>query len=110
MISGKILKKAGRKQGRALGLARTAAARLAEAHAGMDKAAILDRLGSVRQDPHEYLDHPILGSLAAELERAALEKAEREQVPELREDPVPYRTWGAEGIDAAAAAQAEINS
>lgn len=104
-MSGKILKKAGWEQGRALGLARTAAARLAETHAGRDQAAILDRLSSVRQDPHEYLDHPILGSLAAELERAVREKAEREQVPELREDPVPYRTWGAEGIDAAAVAQ-----
>jgi tRNA-splicing ligase RtcB (3'-phosphate/5'-hydroxy nucleic acid ligase) len=105
MISGKILKQSGWKQGRALGLARAAAASLADAHPEMDQDAILNRLDSVRQDVHAYLDHPILGPLAAELERTAREKAEREQVPELRANPVPYRTWGAEGIDTGAVAQ-----
>lgn len=107
MISGKVLQRSGWKQGRALGLAKAAAAALADADAGLSRDAILARLAEVRQDPSSYLEDPILGPLAIELDRAAREAAERAEVPQLRSEPLPYRVWGEEGIDAGARAQME---
>lgn len=107
MISGKILKNHGWKQGRAIGLAKAAAAALADADAGLDRDAILARLDAVRKDPAAYLDDPILEPLATELDRSAREEAERTETPQLHAQPLPYRVWGEEGIDQAARAQME---
>jgi tRNA-splicing ligase RtcB len=49
----------------------------------------------------------MLEPLATELDRAAREAAERAAVPELYPEPLPYRVWGEEGIDAAARTQME---
>jgi tRNA-splicing ligase RtcB len=78
---------------------------LADADVGLDADAILDRLDAVRAQPAEFLDDPILGPLATELDRRAREQAEREERPELRSAPLPYRTWGRDAIDAAAVDQ-----
>jgi tRNA-splicing ligase RtcB (3'-phosphate/5'-hydroxy nucleic acid ligase) len=105
MISGKILQKHGWKQGRAIGLAKAAAAALVDADG--DRDSILARLDAVRNDPAAYLTDPILGPLATELDRTAREKAERAEIPQLHAEPIPYRVWGDEGIDAAARTQME---
>lgn len=115
MITGKILKRRGWEQGRAIGLAKAAAAALADADAGLDRDAILAQLDAVRKDPAAYLDDPILGPLATELDRRAREPvfagvrltSERAEVSQLHAEPIPYRTWGAEGIEPAARAQME---
>ena len=99
MITGKTLKRRGWAQGRAVGLAKDAAVALSDADMGLDADAILDRLDAVRADPRAYLEDPILGPLAVELDRAAREAAERAEIPRLRGEPLPYRVWGAEGID-----------
>src|SRR5436853_1112959 len=107
MISGKILKLSGWQEGRAIGLAKAAAAALADADQGLDRDAILSRLDAVRANPRDYRADPILGPLATELDRAAREAEERAAVPQLRSEPVPYRVWGEEGIEAGARTQME---
>jgi tRNA-splicing ligase RtcB len=102
MITGKTLQARGWKQGRTIGLAKAAAAALADADAGLDSDAVLARLDAVRESPAAFLDDPILGPLATELDRAAREKAEREERPELRGEPLSYHTWGREAIDTGA--------
>jgi tRNA-splicing ligase RtcB len=99
MITGRVLQRRGWQQGRAIGLAKDAAAALADADVGLDADAILDRLDAVWSEPAAFLDDPILGPLATELDRKAREQAEREECPELRTAPLPYRTWGREAID-----------
>ena len=71
MITGKVLQYHGWQQGKPLGLAKAAAAALADADAGLDREAILARLDAVRQNPSSFLADPILGPLATELDRAA---------------------------------------
>lgn len=105
MITGKVLQREGWQQGRALGLAKAAAAAMADAGTGLDRAAILQRLDEVRQRPGAYLEDPILGPLAIELDRAARAAADRAEIPQLRPEPLPYRVWGPEGIDAGARTQ-----
>src|SRR5438105_1684082 len=99
MISGRVLKRHGWKQGRAIGLAKDAAAALADADVGLDADVILKRLDDVLENPRRFLEDPILGPLATELDRSAREAAERAEVPQLRDRPAPYRIWGEEGID-----------
>jgi len=105
MITGKILKKHGWTQGRSVGLAKAAAAALADAELDLDQAAILARLDTVRNDPSQFLDDPIMEPLATELDSAARETAERAEGPQLRIQALPYRVWGYEGIDDAARTQ-----
>src|SRR5947208_465497 len=107
MITGKILKKHGWKQGRAVGLAKAAAAALADADAGLSRAAILGRLDAVRATPSAYTEDPILGPLATELDRDAREAAERAETQQLLAEPLPYTVWGEEGIETAARGQME---
>jgi tRNA-splicing ligase RtcB (3'-phosphate/5'-hydroxy nucleic acid ligase) len=105
MISGKTLKNHGWTQGRPLGMAKAAAAALADADVDLQAPEILARLDEVRKQPAAYLDDPILGPLATELDKAAREKAERAEIPQLHETPLPYSVWGESGIDAQARAQ-----
>ena len=90
-----------------MGLAKAAAAALADAELDLDQASILARLDAVRQHPSRFLDDPILEPLAIELDSAAREAAERAERPQLRSEPLPYRVWGYEGIDDAARMQME---
>jgi tRNA-splicing ligase RtcB len=99
-ITGKDLKKHGWRQGRSLGLAKSAAASLAVS--GLDRKAILARLDAVRDDPAAHLSDPTLGRLATELHHTTREAVDRDEILKLRDRPHPYRTWGAEAIDDAA--------
>lgn len=103
MISGKILKMHGWKEGRSVGLAKQAA-RLLERQ-GMEQTAILARLDLVRSTPADYLDDLVSGALAAELLQTQEETARRAEIPVLRTEPLAYHVWGAEGIDLAARTQ-----
>jgi len=103
VISGKILKMHGWKEGRSVGLAKQAA-RLLERQ-GMEQTAILARLDLVRSTPADYLDDLVSGALAAELLQTQEETARRAEIPVLRTEPLAYHVWGAEGIDLAARTQ-----
>src|SRR5579885_2172529 len=107
MISGKALKARGWTEGRALGLAKKAAATLLAADAGADQNRILDLLDQVRTVPDQYVDHPVLGELARTV-MAAQKKLATPMHIGLRDEPLPYRIWGAEGIDQAAIAQMDL--
>jgi tRNA-splicing ligase RtcB len=102
MISGNILQKHGWKPGKSLGLAKAAAVALADSDAGLEREHILGTLDAVRADPAAYLEHPILGPLAVELDRTAREKQAQREVPQLRENPIPYCVWGTQVIETGA--------
>lgn len=102
MITGKILKLRGWPDGKIIGLAKAAAAVLAKTDDNQE--AVLLTLDLVRMMPAEYLSDPVLGDLA----RECLRRAEpMPGVEELRDQPVPYRIWGADQIDQGARAQME---
>jgi tRNA-splicing ligase RtcB len=102
MITGKILKMRGWPEGKIIGLAKAAAGVLAKTDD--DQEAVLLSLDLVRMMPGDYLDDPVLGDLARECLRRA---APMPGVEELRDQPVPYRMWGADQIDQGARAQME---
>lgn len=102
MITGKILKLRGWPEGKITGLAKAAAVALAKTEDDQD--AVLLSLDLVRMMPGEYLNDPILGELAHECLRRTQPKPESE---DLRDHPLPYRTWGAEQIEQGARAQME---
>jgi tRNA-splicing ligase RtcB (3'-phosphate/5'-hydroxy nucleic acid ligase) len=99
MITGNVLQHNGWQPGKALGLAKAAAAALADSNSSLDRDHILAALDRVRQNPGAYLDDPIFGPLAVELEQADRERQRHDEVPELRDNPLAYRVWGAEAID-----------
>jgi tRNA-splicing ligase RtcB len=99
MITGKILKGRGWPEGKVIGLAKAAAMRLEME--GLERDTILDRLDAVREQPGDYLADPLFGDLArAALRRQAIETERMDDT--LRADPLPFQTWGADGIDAGA--------
>ena len=102
IITGKILKSRGWPEGKVIGLAK-AAGELLMAD-GADRDAALQRLDAVLAEPGEFLADAVLAEVAREcLRRAVVEVARQDD--ELRAEPLPYTTWGAEGIDAAASTQ-----
>ena len=103
MISGKMLRERGWPQGRAIGRAKDAAARLETD--GWEREAILGRLDEVLSDPAAYLDDEVLGAAARELYGLRRQAEEAAAVPVLHPAPLPYGVWGAEQIDAGAIAQ-----
>jgi tRNA-splicing ligase RtcB len=101
IITGKILKRNGWPDGKIIGLAKQAAAELAET--GLDRELILARLEAVRLNPGPYLAEPWLADLARECLRLTVKT---EELPtELRESPLPYPIWGREAIDNGSLAQ-----
>ncbi len=102
MITGKILKLRGWPEGKIIGLAKAAAETLAQTEP--DQEAILLKLDLVRLLPAEYVNDPVLGDLARECQRRAAPKIVTET---LRDQPLPYPTWGADQIDPGARAQME---
>src|SRR5579885_1688432 len=102
MITGKILKLRGWPEGKIIGLAKAAAEILAQTEP--DQEAILLKLDLVRLLPAEYVNDPVLGDLARECQRRAAPKIMTEA---LRDQPLPYSTWGADQIDPGARAQME---
>jgi len=103
VIGGKILKMHGWKEGRSVGLAKSAA-RLLQ-NQGMEQESVLARLDLVRSSPADYLDDTVTGTLASEVLRTQQETARRAEIPVLRSEPLAYRVWGVEGIDVAARTQ-----
>jgi tRNA-splicing ligase RtcB (3'-phosphate/5'-hydroxy nucleic acid ligase) len=104
MLSGKILQAQGWPQGKVIGLAKSAAEKLAAS--GLDRDGVLARLDAVRADPTAFLDDPLLGDLARECRRrAAAESTPEADAP--RDTPLDYAVWGKDQIDPAALAQME---
>ena len=104
MITGKILKARGWKEGRTIGLAKRAAHALAEI--GQDENTILERLDAVLADPDKWTGDPIFFEVASEIISRERNDASK-WADALRETALPYQVWGAQGIDPAANAQME---
>ena len=100
-ITGKILKLNGWPDGKIIGLAKQAAAGLAEQ--GLEREAILDSLQTVRSQPGQYLVDMLLADLARECLR--LLPKPPDLLNELRETPLTYPVWGREAIDTEALSQ-----
>lgn len=102
MMTGKILKNAGWPEGKVIGLAKAAALHLE--NEGLEREAVLSALEAVRVAPGDFLGDPIYGDLAREtLRRQAAEVSKVEDT--LREQPLAFESWGAEGIDEGARTQ-----
>jgi tRNA-splicing ligase RtcB len=102
MITGKILKSRGWPEGRVMGLAKGAAEAL-EAQ-GRTRDEILEQLDNVLAAPDMFTDHPTYGAVAAEMLRRERDNTSK-VADALLEAPLPFRTWGAEGIDNGAQVQ-----
>ncbi len=101
IVTGKILKRNGWPDGRIIGIAKDAAARLLET--GLDRDSVLARLSAVRADPGRFLADATLSELARECVRVS---QPREESPaELRGEAIPYPIWGRENIDDQSLAQ-----
>ena len=102
MITGKVLKGRGWKEGRIIGLAKMAAHALE--HTGATEPEVLERLDEVLATPEKFSTVKPFEDLAAEILRR--NRNETSKVADtLREEPLDYRTWGAEGIDSGAIQQ-----
>lgn len=101
IVTGKMLKRRHWPEGKIIGLARAAAERLAEQ--GLERETILTRLDLVRKDPGPFLSDPLLADLARECLRKSPQSGAVS--PDLREEPLPYPTWGREAIDEGSFAQ-----
>ncbi len=102
MITGKTLKKRGWKEGRTIGLAKTAATELEKR--GLDESQIFARLDEVLAAPQAFLGDAVFTTLADELIRR--ERNEQSKFDDaLRSTPIPFQIWGEEGIDAGAIEQ-----
>jgi len=102
IITGKMLKQRGWPEGKIIGLAKAAAETLSRM--GMEREAILSRLDEVREKPGEFLAYPLFAEVAREaLRRESVEVARIDDA--LRVEPLDYKIWGAEGIDAGALEQ-----
>jgi tRNA-splicing ligase RtcB (3'-phosphate/5'-hydroxy nucleic acid ligase) len=107
------LLKAGWQTGRAFDLAVGAAMELN--NRGIDRAAILATLNQVHQTPADYLEDPVLGALAKQCQREHAEASPDLTAPvagaawiareSVRDEPLPYQTWGAQNIAPEAIAQ-----
>ena len=104
MITGKILKARGWKEGRTIGLAKKAAHALADI--GQDENTILERLDAVLADPDKWTGDPIFFEVASEILSRERNDASK-WADALRETALPYQVWGADGIDPAAIKQME---
>jgi tRNA-splicing ligase RtcB len=101
LITGKMLKRRGWPEGKIIGAARDAGTQLlAQGH---EREVVLDRLDAVRRDPGPFLGDPLLADLARECLRLT-HKSETTSAG-LREEALPYPTWGKEAIDKGSFAQ-----
>ncbi len=96
MITGKILKRRGWREGKIIGLAKEVAAQLESQ--GLERDEILDRLDQVKARPRDFLDDSLMTDLAKECGRR--EQGEAVMAAEtIRPKPFSYRVWGEEYID-----------
>lgn len=91
-ISGRDLMMVGWHPGPVMGAALDVAEQLLAD--GLNKADTLEQLNRVRHAPHDYQDDALYGQLAQRL----IELEETEPTPDstLRDEPIPYQTWGDE--------------
>jgi tRNA-splicing ligase RtcB len=101
-ITGKTLVGLGWSEGKPMGRAIALAQQL-QAN-GTPREAVLALLEQVRQSPAEYAADPVAGDLANGLLTAQAQPLEITG-SEVRAASLPYRVWGAEGIDPAALEQ-----
>lgn len=102
MITGKVLKKRGWKEGRIIGLAKMAGHALE--HTGATEEEILSQLDEVLAAPDKFTTTKPFEELAAEVLRR--DRSDASKVADtLREAPLPFDTWGAEGIESSATQQ-----
>lgn len=106
MITGKTLQARGWPQGKVIGLAKAAADSLTMRD-GLDEETILTQLDAVRAAPDQYVDDPTFGALARETQRRLAPPAVAVADDPLRDQPLDYRVWGQEHIDAQTRAQME---
>ena len=102
MLTGKTLKARGWPEGKIIGLAKAAVQKMEAA--GHDEADILERLDKVRENPSEYLATPLFADLAQETIRRTKVETSRSN-DTLRDEPLEFQTWGADGIDFGAVEQ-----
>ncbi len=102
MITGKILKLRGWKEGRTVGLAKIAGHALSSQ--GLSESEVLSRLDEVLAAPNNFLGDPTLCEVASELiqrERSDISKI----ADALRTEELPFGIWGAEEIEEGALMQ-----
>ena len=95
IITGKILKLNNWPDGRIIGLAKDAAAKLMEQ--GMERDAVLAQLEAVRQNPGSFLTDAVTADLARECIRTMQKDEPKPET--LREGPLPFPIWGRDNID-----------
>ena len=96
IITGKDLQRMGWPQGRVIRMAKAAAD--VALRAEPDKNRVLSLLEQVRLHPADFTQHPVFAELAAYWLAEITPKPEPEAV-KLREEPLPFRIWGAHLID-----------
>jgi tRNA-splicing ligase RtcB len=102
ILTGKMLKARGWAEGKVIGTAKAVGETLQQR--GLSRDEVLDRLDEVRENPPAFLGDKLFGALAEEtLRRTFVEQVRYDD--KLRDEPIPFRTWGAEGIDQAAVDQ-----
>lgn len=102
IVTGKMLKARDWPEGKIIGLAKSVASKLMASGLSRDEA--LERLDEVKANPTDFLADVELAKLAQEcLRRTQVETARFDD--KLREAPLDFETWGAEGIDAGAVEQ-----
>jgi tRNA-splicing ligase RtcB (3'-phosphate/5'-hydroxy nucleic acid ligase) len=105
VLNGKDILALGWPAGKVVGLGLETARTLEDR--GLSREEVLAGLEEVRRDPGGALEREAEGpvaELAREWVRLGAAEAYSE---ELRDEPLPYRTWGAEGVDDAARLQME---
>ncbi|MFZ5856058.1 MAG: RtcB family protein [Chloroflexota bacterium] len=101
IITGKILKLNGWPDGKIIGIAKDAAARLIDS--GLDHDSVLATLSAVRADPGSFLADGALSDLARECLR--VNQPKEEESTDLRGEATTYPIWGRENIDDQSLAQ-----
>lgn len=105
MITGKDLKKAGWKEGRALGQAKLVA-RILESERGLSTVEVMTALQSCKSNPDLYVQEPTFRKLS----QALIEERERSKIgapPKLGKARA-YPIWGPELIDRGAIEQMDV--
>ncbi len=95
IITGKILKLNNWPDGRIIGLAKDAAAKMMEQ--GMERDAVLAQLEAVRQNPGSFLADAVTADLARECIRITQKDEPKPEA--LRENPLPFPIWGRDNIN-----------
>lgn len=99
-IRGNHLLDIGYKPGRPVGVAIDVSKKLLKRHTVEE---VLEMLGKILEDPKAYIDHEVLGKVAA-----TMIEDEAPKVHQLLDEPLPYNVYGADGIEKGAIDQMNI--